>query len=78
MPPQSTKKTTDYCDPPKGILCPEIIELRVIVKNIGAAVLDIEHLILGNGKDGMKVEQPNTQPRPENKPPVVDVAVAEL
>lgn len=54
---RSTKKKADYCDPPKGILCPEIIELRVIVKNIGDAVLNIEHLILGNGKEGMKVEQ---------------------
>ena len=56
MPPRS-KKTTEYCDPANSILCPEIIELRVIVKNIGDAMLDIQHLILGNGKDGMKIEQ---------------------
>ena len=56
MPPRP-KKTTEYCDPPNNALCPEIIELRVIVKNIGESMIDMQHVILGNGKDGMKVEQ---------------------
>ena len=54
MPPRS-KKTTEYCEPANNILCPEIIELRVIVKNIGDSVLAMHHLIMGNGTDGQRV-----------------------
>lgn len=57
MPPKSTRIKSEYCDPANKILCPEIIELRVIVKNIGQSMIDMQHLILGNGKDGMKIEQ---------------------
>lgn len=55
MPPRAKK--TETCNPTNNALCPEIIELRVIVRNIGESVIDMQHLILGNGKDGMKIEQ---------------------
>lgn len=57
MTPKSTRKSSNQCDPVNGVLCPDIIQLSVIVKHIGQSVIDIQHLILGNGKDGMKIEQ---------------------
>jgi hypothetical protein len=77
MPPKATRKNTDYCDPVNNVLCPEIIELRVIVKNIGESMIDMQHLILGNGKDGMKVEQSKQSEAIKQMDSKLDLVLAE-
>ena len=70
-------KKSNYCDPTNGVLCNDIIELGVIVKHIGESVIDMQHMILGNGKDGMKVEQSKQSEAIKQMDKKLDVILAE-